>query len=98
MSKHWKVYMVRCAKGALYTGIALDVLKRVAQHNAGTGAKAIRALGRPVKLVYSEIVGDKRLALKREYMIKQMTRVQKEKLIASQWLTSENQTYYRAWD
>jgi putative endonuclease len=90
--------MVRCAKGALYTGIALDVLKRVAQHNAGTGAKAIHALGRPVKLVYSEIVGDKRLALKREYMIKHMTRVQKEKLIASQWLTSEDQTYYRAWD
>ena len=83
MSTHWKVYMVRCAKGALYTGIALDVLKRVSQHNAGIGAKAIRALGRPVKLVFSEVCDSKNKALKREYAIQQMTRSEKLMLIDS---------------
>jgi putative endonuclease len=70
MSRLWKVYMVKCAKGALYTGIALDVLKRLAQHNAGTGAKSIRALGRPVRLMYSEIIGSKRVRTAKPKSIK----------------------------
>ena len=77
----WTVYIVLCARGAFYTGIALDVKKRIAQHNAGTGAKAMKALGLPVVLLYTERVPTKSEALKREYAIKQMTRLQKRKLI-----------------
>jgi len=86
LSRLWKVYIVKCARGALYTGIALDVLKRIAQHNAGTGAKAVKALGRPVKLMYSEIIGPKKDALKQEYQIKQMTRAEKIELIKNQYI------------
>ena len=95
MSRLWKVYMVKCAKGALYTGIVLDVLKRLAQHNAGTGAKSIRALGRPVRLMYSEIIGSKRDALKREYEIKQMTRAEKIKLIKNQYVWKKSEFVWR---
>jgi predicted GIY-YIG superfamily endonuclease len=83
MNDQWTVYIVRCAKGSLYTGIAIDVRKRVAQHNAGTGSKAVRALGIPVKLVYSEVYSSKSDALKREYAIKQMSRGDKLALINS---------------
>ena len=29
----WNVYMVRCSDGSLYTGIAMDVARRVVEHN-----------------------------------------------------------------
>jgi putative endonuclease len=86
MSTPWHVYIVRCARGALYTGIALDVSKRVAQHNAGTGARSVKALGRPVTLVHKERWADKSGALKREYQIKQMSRVKKLELIEKELL------------
>ena len=35
----WFVYIVECADGTLYTGIASDVRRRVSAHNAGTGAR-----------------------------------------------------------
>lgn len=44
------VYVLRCRDGALYVGMSTDVKARVATHNAGRGAKALR--GRlPVTLV-----------------------------------------------
>jgi putative endonuclease len=78
----WYVYIVRCAKGALYTGITDNLVARLKKHNSGTGAKAIRALGVPVSLVYSEQCNTKSEALKREYGIKRLSRNEKEKLIA----------------
>jgi putative endonuclease len=44
------VYLVECADGTLYTGIARDVARRVAQHNRGTGARYTRGRG-PVTVV-----------------------------------------------
>ena len=44
------VYIVRCADGSLYTGWTTDVERRVAQHNAGRGARYTRT-HRPVVLV-----------------------------------------------
>jgi putative endonuclease len=85
VSKHWKVYIVKCANGALYTGIALDVQARIAQHNSGKGAKAILALGRPVTLQWYKIEGNKSDALKLEAAIKKKTRAEKLKIIENQW-------------
>jgi putative endonuclease len=36
----WTVYMVRAGNGALYTGIATDVARRLAEHAAGAGRGA----------------------------------------------------------
>lgn len=50
MSSDWWVYLVRCADGSLYTGVAVDVAARVERHNAGTGARYTRGRG-PVEVL-----------------------------------------------
>lgn len=78
----YHVYILRCADGTLYTGIAADVERRVAVHNSGKGAKYTR--GRlPVEVVYREKQPDKGAALSRELAIKKLTRAQKLQLIGS---------------
>lgn len=73
----YSVYILLCADRTLYTGIAIDIDKRVHEHNTSAkGAKYTKAR-RPVELVYSEICDTKSMALKREIAIKKMTREQK---------------------
>lgn len=84
----WQVYIVRCADGSLYTGIARDVVRRIAEHNGdkgggnGAGASYTRSR-RPVALVYREDADDRSAASKREYAIKQLDRAAKLALIAA---------------
>lgn len=75
------VYIVHCNDGTLYTGIALDVEKRVIEHNLSPKGAKYTHSRRPVALAYSEIYKDKNAALKREITIKKMSRLQKNKLI-----------------
>jgi len=75
------VYIVRCSDGTLYTGYTTDVERRVAEHNAGTGAKYTRGR-RPVRLVYQEAYATVTEAMQREYVIKQLRRRKKERLFA----------------
>ena len=76
----WKLYILRCADGTLYTGITTDVEKRLEAHRTGKGAKYTRGRA-PLELVYREECGDHSTALKREIEIKKLTREEKEKLI-----------------
>ncbi len=80
MGEIWYVYMVECADSSLYTGIALDVARRVALHNQGRGAKYTRAR-RPVQEVYREAVGERGSALRRELEIKRLRRQEKRALV-----------------
>ena len=80
MQKTWKLYILRCGDGSLYTGIALDVQARLTRHREGTGAKYTRGRG-PLELVYQEECGDHSSALKREYEVKSLPRQEKMKLI-----------------
>lgn len=73
-------YILRCADGTLYTGWTNDLKKRLQAHNNGTGAKYTRTR-RPVKLLYFEAFQTKEEAMRREWQIKQMTRVEKLKLV-----------------
>ncbi len=73
-------YIVRCKDDTLYCGWTNNLEKRVASHNAGTGAKYTKNR-RPVELVYYETFDTKEEAMSREYAIKQMTRQEKLKLI-----------------
>lgn len=87
VAKHWHVYVVRCADGTLYTGVAIDVTSRIAEHN-GQGASGVKGARytrsrRPVKLVYQERVANRSVACKREYRIKQLSRREKLALIAA---------------
>ncbi|MCL1131050.1 GIY-YIG nuclease family protein [Shewanella sairae] len=80
----WYLYMVRCAKGQLYTGITTDVARRFSEHQSGSAksAKFLRGKG-PLTLVYSETVGSHSDALKREIALKKWSRAQKLALIAA---------------
>ena len=77
----WYVYLIRCADDTLYCGITNDLSARLSAHVAGTGAKYTRGRG-PLELVASRRCREKGLALKIEYQIKQLTRLQKDALIA----------------
>ena len=77
----WTVYLARCRDGTLYTGVTTDPERRLAEHNAGCGGAYTRARG-PVVLVYREEARGRSDAIKREHAIKQLTREEKEKLVA----------------
>lgn len=67
----WYVYMVECRDGSLYTGITIDVTRRVEEHNGEkNGARYTRAR-QPVRLVYQEQCESRSDAARREYEIKQ---------------------------
>ena len=78
----WFVYIARCADGTLYTGITTDPARRIAEHNAGSGAK-YTAARRPVALVYAEEAADRSAASRRERAIKALPRTEKAALVAA---------------
>ena len=75
----WSVYVVRRSDGALYTGIATDVVRRLAEHEAGEGrgAKSLRGRG-PLTLVLAQEVGGRGLATRIETHIKRLSKTRKE--------------------
>lgn len=80
MEQTWKLYILRCGDGSLYTGITTDVEKRLEAHRSGKGAKYTRGRG-PLEIVYREECGNHSAALKREMEIKALSREDKMKLI-----------------
>jgi putative endonuclease len=76
VSKDWKVYILRCADDTLYTGVAKNLERRIAQHNEGKGAKYTRGRG-PVTLLWSVSGLTRGEALQEEFRIKQLSRVRK---------------------
>ena len=79
----WRLYILRTASGMLYTGITNDVQRRFAQHQCGKGAKALRGKG-PLELVFHCEAGDRSLASKLEYQVKQLKRQEKIRLVEHQ--------------
>lgn len=78
----FSIYIVRCAAGTLYTGLARDPHARVKVHNSGKGAKYTRSR-LPVALVYVEQCDSLSAAMKRELELKPWSRAKKEALIRS---------------
>jgi putative endonuclease len=77
----WHVYIVRCRTGELYTGVTVDLDRRIGEHNRGVAAK-FTSSRRPVTLVYHEVCRDRSAALRREHQIKRMSRAEKVALTA----------------
>ena len=77
----YSLYILRCADGSLYTGITLDLARRLEEHRNGVrGAKYLR--GRtPVELVFEQPAGDRSTALRLEHRVKRLSRPEKEALI-----------------
>ncbi|MEN8200895.1 MAG: GIY-YIG nuclease family protein [Thermodesulfobacteriota bacterium] len=77
----WFVYLLRCSDQTLYTGITIDLKRRLHEHNhTGKGAKYTRAR-RPVTLIYSEQQESRSAAARREYQLKALSREEKERLV-----------------
>jgi putative endonuclease len=77
----WQVYIIRCTDDSLYTGITLDVDRRMAEHGGLRGAKYFRGK-RPQALVFLECGHSRSSASRREAAIKKLTRSAKLRLIA----------------
>ena len=77
----WYTYIVRCSDASLYTGITVDLDRRLAEHNCGPAGAAYTRARRPVTLVYHERFASRSEAAAREYRIKQMDRKEKMELI-----------------
>lgn len=73
-------YLARCADDTLYCGYTDNIKSREKTHNSGKGAKYTRAR-LPVRIIYYEMFKTKSEAMRREYEIKKLTRIQKERLI-----------------
>jgi len=75
------LYILKCADKTLYTGIAVNLERRIREHNSSaTGAKYTRSR-RPVKLVYAKPFRSRSAATKAECKIKALSRIEKLKLI-----------------
>ncbi|MGH9510465.1 MAG: GIY-YIG nuclease family protein [Terriglobales bacterium] len=80
-SKGWFCYLLECADKTYYTGVAVDVAKRVAKHNAGHATRYTR--GRvPVRLVWSRRCRSYAEARALEAGLKSWTRARKKQLVA----------------
>ena len=77
----YHLYILKCADKTLYTGITVDLDRRIEEHNdSKLGAKYTRAR-RPVKLVYSKKFRNRSSASKEESRIKSLPRKEKLELI-----------------
>ena len=74
------VYLLRCRDGSLYTGIAKDLTRRLAEHARGRASRYTRSR-LPVTLAWSRRVRTWRRALQEEHRIKALSRPQKDALV-----------------
>ena len=69
--KVWWLYLLVCADGRTYAGIALDVTARFRLHVAGKAAKFTRA-NRPLRVLGAQPFASRSQALQAEHALKQL--------------------------
>lgn len=80
------LYILKCADQTLYTGITVDLARRLKEHNASRlGAKYTRAR-RPVKMVFFQKFRNRSTASKVEHLFKKMSRPEKLEIIKTKSL------------
>ncbi len=79
----YALYILECADGTLYTGITIDLDRRIREHNSSTGGAKYTRSRRPVILKFYKRFRNRSTASQAEYRVKHLTRVQKIELIHS---------------
>jgi len=79
-ARRWYVYLLLCRGGAIYTGIALNVAERYAQHVAGSGARYTRA-NPPQQLLAQFACSNQSQASRMEAAIKKLAASSKRALV-----------------
>ena len=72
----YQLYLLECADGTLYTGVALDVVERLIKHLLGLGAAYTRSHP-PLRVLACRSYPSKGDALRAEYALKQLPRQRK---------------------
>ena len=81
--------MVECSDQTIYTGITVNVDRRLYEHNnTKKGAKYTRCR-RPVKLICSYPIGNRSNASKEEYRVKKLSRKYKYLLSTNKGIQHE---------
>ena len=80
-TRTWLLYSLRCADGTLYTGVTTDLTRRVAEHNAGRGAR-YTAGRRPVTPLAAWCFPSQGAAQRAEARFRRLPRARKLALIA----------------
>jgi len=75
------IYILKCADDTLYTGITVDLERRINEHNTSKLGARYTSSRRPVELVYSKKFRNRSTASKEENRIKGLSREEKLKLI-----------------
>lgn len=82
MDEAWHVYILQCADGSLYTGVARNLDRRLRQHNGVlVGGPRYTRGRRPVELLWSVTEPDRSAAQRREASIKKLSRAEKLRLL-----------------
>lgn len=86
----WLLYILRNERNALYTGITTDIDRRLTEHKTKNrkGAKFTRGC-KELRLVFQCKIGSRSQALKVEAKIKQLKKINKEKIIDSKLTKKE---------
>ena len=77
----WFLYALCCADGTLYAGVTTDLARRVAEHNAGRGAR-YTAGRRPVRIIAAWRFPDRGAAQRAEARFRRLPRARKLALVA----------------
>jgi putative endonuclease len=77
----WFLYLIECADGSVYTGIAVDVQARFEKHLSGTGARYTRSR-KPLQVLASFEMADRSSASRAEYWVKRLPAGEKRALAA----------------
>ena len=80
----WYLYVLRTRAGAIYTGIATDVARRIAEHEGGgpRAAKSLRGKG-PFELLYRVRLDNRRAALRAEHAMKRLSHAEKTRIAST---------------
>ncbi|WP_322050799.1 GIY-YIG nuclease family protein [Paraburkholderia bannensis] len=79
----WFLYLLECADGSVYTGIAIDVQARFEQHSNGTGARYTRSR-KPVQVLAQFEFANRSSASSAEYWVKRLRPAEKRALAAGE--------------
>lgn len=82
MDKKHYTYLILTVDNTLYCGYTDNPDERFEKHKLGIAAKYTRA-HKPLKMVYLREFNTKSEALKEEYRIKKLTRLEKDELVKS---------------
>ncbi|EOH87891.1 GIY-YIG nuclease family protein [Enterococcus pallens] len=75
-------YVLSCQDHTYYGGYTVDLARRLAEHNAGKGAKYTHPTKRrPVAMIHAEHFDSRSAAMKAEAAFKRLSRVQKEQYL-----------------